>query len=78
MIYEFVNLRKLFSYKVMTKRIFLISVLYLLAIAIQAVPAKRGILQMLKLKDGTEVQAQLCGDERFHWWTTLYSRWRQL
>lgn len=74
MIYEFVNLRKLFSYKVMTKRIFLISVLYLLAIAIQAVPAKRGILQMLKLKDGTEVQAQLCGDERFHWWTTTDGR----
>ena len=74
MIYEFVNLRKLFSYKVMTKRLFLISVLCLLAIAIQAVPAKRGILQMLKLKDGTEVQAQLCGDERFHWWTTTDGR----
>ena len=74
MIYEFVNLRKLFSYKVMTKRLFLISVLCLLTIAIQAVPAKRGILQMLKLKDGTEVQAQLCGDERFHWWTTTDGR----
>lgn len=58
----------------MTKRLILIPVFCLLTIAIQAVPAKRGIWQMLTLSNGTEVQAQLCGDERQHWWTAADGR----
>ena len=32
-----------------------------------AVPAKPGMWQTIKLIDGTEVRAQLCGDEHLHW-----------
>lgn len=58
----------------MMKQLILIPVFCLLTIAVQAVPAKRGIWQMLTLSDGTEVQAQLCGDERQHWWTAADGR----
>lgn len=33
-----------------------------------AVPARRGQWKTLRLKDGTEVRAQLMGDEMFHFW----------
>ena len=35
-----------------------------------AVPAKRGVWKMLKLNNGTEVKAQLVGDEHGHYWRT--------
>lgn len=35
-----------------------------------AVPAKRGVWKTIKLEDGTEVRAELCGDERRHFWRT--------
>ena len=42
--------------------------LCLFALTIMAVPAKQGIWQTIQLKDGTTVRAQLCGDERMHFW----------
>ncbi len=41
-----------------------------IAMSILAVPAKRGIWKTLKLQDGTEVRAMLCGDEHVHYWMT--------
>lgn len=38
--------------------------LTLFAATMMAVPAKRGIYRTLRLANGTEVRAQLCGDER--------------
>ena len=35
-----------------------------------AVPAKPGLWKMLKLSNGTEVRAQLVGDEHGHFWRT--------
>ena len=35
-----------------------------------AIPAKRGIWKTITLPDGTEVRAQLCGDEHVHFWQT--------
>lgn len=50
----------------------LFSVLLLLfwgvTIAAMAVPAKRGVWKVLTLADGTEVKAQLAGDEHGHYW----------
>ena len=39
-----------------------------LATILWAVPAKRGVWKTLKLSDGTEVRAQLVGDEHGHYW----------
>lgn len=44
--------------------------LTLVATVAMAVPAKRGLWKTVKLADGTEVKAELCGDERFHFWRT--------
>lgn len=38
--------------------------------AFYAVPAKRGVVKTLKLVDGTEVTAQLVGDETMHYFVT--------
>ena len=40
----------------------------LIAMSINAVPAKPGNWKSLKLADGTEVRARLCGDEFMHFW----------
>ena len=40
--------------------------LTLFAATMMAVPAKRGIYRTLRLANGTEVRAQLCGDEHIH------------
>ena len=42
--------------------------LTLLATSLWAVPAKRGIYRTLRLTDGTEVRAQLMGDEHMHFY----------
>lgn len=39
-------------------------------IAVQAVPAKRGVKKTLTLKDGTRVEATLTGDEHVHFYQT--------
>ena len=35
---------------------------------VMAIPAKPGLWQTIKLKNGTEVRARLCGDEHAHFW----------
>ncbi|UKK52397.1 M6 family metalloprotease domain-containing protein [Prevotella sp. E2-28] len=54
----------------MRKFLFLTSVMAMIAVTAMAVPAKRGTHKMLKLADGTEVKAQLVGDEHGHFWMT--------
>ena len=50
------------------KRHILTLTLLLMASIIWAVPAKRGQWKTLQLTDGTEVRAQLGGDEHVHFW----------
>ena len=38
--------------------------------AVMAVPAKPGLWKTIRLSDGTEVRARLCGDEHVHFWQT--------
>ncbi len=44
--------------------------LILVTIAVMAVPAKKGLWKTIVLEDGTEVRAQLKGDEFGHFWRT--------
>ncbi len=44
--------------------------LLLVAIVVMAVPAKKGLWKTITLEDGTEVKAQLRGDEFGHYWLT--------
>ncbi|MBR4387986.1 MAG: M6 family metalloprotease domain-containing protein [Prevotella sp.] len=50
------------------RKIILGFILSLLAVCANAVPAKRGITQVLTLANGTTVTAQLVGDEHGHYW----------
>lgn len=43
----------------------------MIATMMLAIPAKRGIWQELKLKDGTTLMAELKGDEWCHYWQTV-------
>ena len=42
--------------------------LTIIAVTAMAIPAKRGVWKMITLSDGTEVRAQLVGDEHGHYW----------
>ena len=42
----------------------------MLAFAAWSVPAKPGLWKTIRLTDGTEVRARLCGDEHAHFWMT--------
>lgn len=42
--------------------------LFSIVISSSAVPAKRGQWNTIRLADGTEVRAELRGDEHAHWW----------
>ena len=53
------------------KRITLILSLLIATLAVNAIPAKRGVWKTIKLADGTEVRAQLVGDEHFHFWKAV-------
>ncbi len=50
------------------KKILSALTLLTMAIGAMAVPAKKGIWNTIKLVDGTEVKAQLTGDEHLHYW----------
>ncbi len=52
----------------MKNRIFSIGLFLMLALTLQAVPAKRGVWKMLTLADGSQVRATLVGDEHGHYW----------
>lgn len=52
----------------MKQRIFILNALLCLVLSVWAVPAKRGVWCSLSLVDGTEVKAQLVGDEFLHYY----------
>ena len=52
------------------KKFYLTLLLMVVTVTMMAVPAKKGIWKTLKLQDGTEVRAQLVGDEFGHHWRT--------
>lgn len=54
----------------MKQRIFILNALLCLALSVWAVPAKRGVWYSLSLVDGTEVKAQLVGDEFLHYYVS--------
>jgi len=50
------------------RRISTLLLLLMISIVVYAVPAKPGLWKTIKLSDGTEVRAQLVGDEFGHFW----------
>lgn len=54
----------------MRQRIFILNALLCLVLSVWAVPAKRGVWCFLSLVDGTEVKAQLVGDEFLHYYVS--------
>lgn len=54
----------------MKQRIFILYALLCLVLSVWAVPAKRGVWCSLSLVDGTEVKAQLVGDEFLHYYVS--------
>ena len=54
----------------MKRTLFTISLALATAIASYAIPAKKGLWQTIRLANGTEVRAQLKGDEHLHFWET--------
>ncbi len=52
------------------RKVFLMLSFVMMTMTAMAVPAKRGVWKMLPLSDGTEVRAQLMGDEHGHYWRT--------
>ena len=54
----------------MKQRIFILNALLCLVLSVWAVPAKRGVWCTLSLVDGTEVKAQLVGDEFLHYYVS--------
>ena len=52
------------------KKFFVTMLLMATTMTMMAVPAKKGVWKTLKLQDGTEVKAQLVGDEHGHFWMT--------
>ncbi len=60
------------------KKILVAFTMMAMAITAMAVPAKRGTWKTLKLENGTEIRAQLVGDEFGHYWVsedgTVYAK----
>ena len=54
----------------MKQRIFILNALLCLVLSVWTVPAKRGVWCSLSLVDGTEVKAQLVGDEFLHYYVS--------
>lgn len=50
------------------KRTVICFLITMLALSAWAVPAKPGLWKTIRLTDGTEVRARLCGDEHVHFW----------
>ena len=58
----------------MKTRIFTSLVLLIMALTMSAVPAKPGQKKLLRLSDGTTVEARLVGDEHGHFWCSADGR----
>ena len=52
----------------MKRLIFTLSTLMICSASMMAIPAKPGQWKMLKLANGTEIRAELVGDELCHYW----------
>ena len=52
------------------KKLLFVCLLLLGVTAAQAIPAKRGVRKTLTLKNGTQVEAMLMGDEHVHFYQT--------
>lgn len=52
----------------MARKRFLMTAMLFVALAAMAVPAKRGMKNIITLDDGTRVEATLVGDEFMHYW----------
>lgn len=52
----------------MMKRTTTFLLLFLVAVVMMAMPAKRGLWKTLPLADGSEIRAKLMGDEHAHFW----------
>mgnify|MGYP007038180771 CR=1 FL=1 len=52
----------------MKKWLFIVIALFAAVVSVNAIPAIRGIWRVLKLTDGSEVRAELWGDEHLHYW----------
>ena len=42
--------------------------MFVMCLAVTAVPAKKGVYKTLKLGNGQEIRAMLVGDEHGHYW----------
>ena len=60
----------LYKIDIQRRRVYFIILLMMIGTMMLAVPAKRGVWQELKLKDGTTVLAELKGNEWCHYWQT--------
>ena len=56
------------------KKILTMTTFLMVATAMLAVPAKRGVVKMLKTADGKEIRAQLVGDEHAHYYLSADGR----
>lgn len=52
------------------KRYSVIVLLLIIAVSSMAIPAKKNVSREVKLADGRKVQAELKGDDVYHWWET--------
>lgn len=52
----------------MKKRLLTSLAVLTVALAVQAIPAKRGVWKTITLADGSAVRVELCGDEFLHYW----------
>ena len=55
------------------KKTISLTLLLMISIGIQAIPAKRGTWKTITLSDGTPIKAELCGDEYGHYYKTANS-----
>lgn len=55
-------------------RLIIASLAFAFSLAVSAVPAKRGVYKLIKLSDGTEIKAELCGDEFLNYWQAADGR----
>ena len=57
------------------KKLLIVCASLLFTLGAAAVPAKRGIWKTIRLADGTEVKAELRGDEFMNYWESADGRW---
>lgn len=56
----------------MIKKTIVTGMVALMSLAAMALPAKRGLTNVITLNDGTKVEVSLVGDEFMHYWQDAY------